>query len=252
MPVQPRGYDHDGARRRHRRVVLISLTVVVLVLLVTVASSLMVKEPDFEITSAKVTSISIPSHTLYMHLQLSVDNPNSIAAHLLSVEGDIMSAGEAIGDFITSEEVLVPAHSNFTVDVDVRIDNLPMPLPDPVLVLVGKARLRVWIVGITYPFEHSVPLTYSPDRVNQPPMARIDSQPVVRRAVEAEFDGSGSTDPDGLVVGWSWDFGDGYTAEGAVVKHAYRGPGTYDVVLTVVDQMGAAGTATASIRVMLL
>jgi len=252
MLVQPPGYDHDGARRRHRRVVLLSLSVVVLVLLVTVASSLLVKEPDFEIASVAITGISIPSRTLYMHVQMYVDNPNGISAHLLSVEGDIINAGQKIGDFYTYDEVLVPAHSNFTVDLDVRVDDLPMPLPDPVLVLAGKARLRVWIVGITYPFEHSVPLTYSPDRVNQPPEASIDSQPVVRRAVEAEFDGSGSTDPDGLVVGWSWDFGDGYTAEGAVVKHAYRGPGTYDVVLTVVDQMGAAGTATASIRVMLL
>ena len=252
MLVQPLGYDHDGARRRHRRVVLVSLFVVILVLLVTVGSSLMVKEPDFKIASAKVTGISIPSRTLYMHVQLSVDNPNSIAAHLLSVEGDIMNGGEAIGDFYTYEEVVVPAHSNFTVDLGVRVDNLPLPLSDPVLVLVGKARLRVWIVGITYPFEHSVPLTYSPDKVNQPPVARIDSQPVVRRAAEAEFDGSASTDPDGLVVGWSWDFGDGYSAEGAVVQHAYREPGSYEVVLTVVDQMGAADTATATIRVLLL
>lgn len=230
--------------------VLASLLVVVVVLTVTVASTVMVKEPDFQIASATIRYISIPSRTLYMHVQMYVDNPNGVSAHLLSIEGDILSAGEVIGDFYSYDEVIVPAHTNFTVDLDVRITDLPMPLPDPVLVLAGKARLRVWIVGITYPFEHTVPLTYSPDRVNQPPVASIASQSVVRRAAEAEFDGSASTDPDGLVVGWSWDFGDGYSAEGPLVLHAYRLPGSYDVVLTVVDQMGAADLATATIRVL--
>jgi hypothetical protein len=242
----------DVLRRRHRRRLAITALVVAMVLAVTGVSMVVVKQPDLEVTSATVQSISLPTHTLYLNVRVSVHNPNRLTAHLLSVEGDILSGTDAIGDFYSDEGADIAPYSNFTVDLDVRVNNVPLPLPDPDLVVAGKARLRVWIVGITYHFEHAIPLTQSTDRVNRPPVAAIDSQPVVRRAADAEFDGSRSYDPDGRVVGWSWDFGDGYAAEGEVVQHAYRRPGTYDVVLTVVDLMGATDSATATIRVLVL
>ena len=49
------------------------------------------------------------------------------------------------------------------------------------------------------------------------------------------FDGSGSTDSDGEVTAWDWNFGDGDTASGALVNHTYDAPGTYNVSLTVTD-----------------
>ncbi len=49
------------------------------------------------------------------------------------------------------------------------------------------------------------------------------------------FDASGSHDPDHDPLTFSWDFGDGATAEGARVTHRYAGAGDYRVVLTVTD-----------------
>ena len=54
------------------------------------------------------------------------------------------------------------------------------------------------------------------------------------------FDGQGSTDPDGNVTSWRFDFGDGTnatvtTADAARVKHAYAHGGEFAVVLTVID-----------------
>lgn len=57
-----------------------------------------------------------------------------------------------------------------------------------------------------------------------------------------------ATDPDGAVVGYSWDLGDGNTAEGPEVTHSYAA-GTYQVVLTVTDDEGATGTATTEVVV---
>lgn len=57
------------------------------------------------------------------------------------------------------------------------------------------------------------------------------------------FDGSASCDPDGSIVSWSWSFGDGATASGAVVQHTYTQAGTFDAVLTVTDDAAEAGTA---------
>ena len=53
------------------------------------------------------------------------------------------------------------------------------------------------------------------------------------------FDGSKSYDLDGTIVEYSWDFGDGCTAKGKIVTHAYTSPGTYTVRLRVRDERGA-------------
>ena len=239
------------ARRRRRRVLLAGI-VVISVLLANLAYVASIAEPGFDISSIAVSSISIPTHTLYLAVSISVNNDNGISAHLLSVDGDIVSAEKRIGTFSSEEDVSVPAYSNVSVDLYVQVSNVPMPLPDPVLVVKGKARLRAWIVGVTYHFEHSIPLTYSTDMVNRAPVATIQSQAVARRDTPVQFDGSTSYDPDGRVVGWNWDFGDGYTAEGTVVQHPFLTRGTFDVVLTVSDQMGATSKATWTIRVLIV
>jgi PKD repeat protein len=62
-------------------------------------------------------------------------------------------------------------------------------------------------------------------------------------------DGSSSTDPDGSIATYSWTFGDGGTETGATAVHAYAGPGTYDITLTVTDDSGGAATTTQSATV---
>jgi len=52
------------------------------------------------------------------------------------------------------------------------------------------------------------------------------------------FDGSMSYDPDGSIVEYLWDFGDGTSASGAIVEHTFTKRGTYDVTLTVRDDAG--------------
>lgn len=63
------------------------------------------------------------------------------------------------------------------------------------------------------------------------------------------FDGSGSSDPDGSVVSWSWDFGDGATGSGTAPSHEYAADGSYPVALTVTDDGGAESTVTHTVDV---
>jgi hypothetical protein len=65
------------------------------------------------------------------------------------------------------------------------------------------------------------------------------------------FDGTLSTDSDGSIVRYSWDFKDVYprTAEGATVTHRYNAPGVYYPVLTVTDNTGATGSTTVTVNV---
>jgi PKD repeat protein len=69
------------------------------------------------------------------------------------------------------------------------------------------------------------------------------------------FDGSGScpspdpcSSPDGI-VSYSWSFGDGDFASGAVVSHDYDAAGTYTVTLTVTNDRGRAASKTATISI---
>lgn len=63
------------------------------------------------------------------------------------------------------------------------------------------------------------------------------------------FDASASTDPDGDVLTYSWDFGDGSTGTGALVDHTYLGLGSYVATLTVSDGNGGSDQAVEIIEV---
>ncbi|WP_377644494.1 PKD domain-containing protein [Oryzobacter terrae] len=65
----------------------------------------------------------------------------------------------------------------------------------------------------------------------------------------ASVDGTGSTDPDGSVASYAWDFGDGGNGTGATASHTYATAGTYDVTLTVTDDRGGSATLTKPVTV---
>jgi len=63
------------------------------------------------------------------------------------------------------------------------------------------------------------------------------------------FDASTSFDPDGIIVSYLWDFGDGTTGAGAKPVHEYIRPGTYLVTLVITDNSGNAYTKQITINV---
>ncbi len=63
------------------------------------------------------------------------------------------------------------------------------------------------------------------------------------------FDGSGSTDSDGTIVSYAWDFGYSTRGSGETTSHIYTAAGTYTVTLTVTDNDGLIGSDTVEITV---
>jgi PKD repeat protein len=57
-----------------------------------------------------------------------------------------------------------------------------------------------------------------------------------------QFTGSGSYDPDGVIVSYGWDFGDGNNGSGIQPTHRYSKYGVYNVTLTVTDDDGSTDT----------
>jgi PKD repeat protein len=58
-----------------------------------------------------------------------------------------------------------------------------------------------------------------------------------------------STDADGTLASWSWNFGDGSASTARNPSHTFAGPGTYPVALSVTDNAGASQTKTVSVAV---
>ncbi|MHC4230880.1 MAG: PKD domain-containing protein, partial [Planctomycetota bacterium] len=89
-----------------------------------------------------------------------------------------------------------------------------------------------------------------PEPGNNPPTAAATANPTSGDApLTVSFDATGSSDPDGDSLSFSWDFGDGSQGSGAIVSHTYQGQGIYPAILTVDDGRGASDDVTATIAV---
>lgn len=62
-----------------------------------------------------------------------------------------------------------------------------------------------------------------------------------------DFDATSSSDSDGSVSDFAWDFGDGETGAGDMASHYYATAGPFTVTLTVTDDLGATGSTTDTV-----
>lgn len=87
--------------------------------------------------------------------------------------------------------------------------------------------------GVAFPDFQSVAIT-----PNQGPVASLKMS---RSGNGFAFDASASSDPDGHVTSFKWDFGDGQSqVGGAKLTHSFPRSGTYDVTVTAIDNEGCS------------
>ncbi len=88
------------------------------------------------------------------------------------------------------------------------------------------------------------------DPSNNNPIASFTASPSSGNApLTVTFNASASSDSDGSIVSYSWNFGDATTGSGVTVSHTYTVGATYTVVLTVADDDGVTGTASIPVIV---
>jgi PKD repeat protein len=85
---------------------------------------------------------------------------------------------------------------------------------------------------------------------NNPPIADAgDPYSGVAGTTLIQFDGTGSSDPDGDTLSFTWDFGDGNTATGEMPTHTYSTADNYIVELLVEDGRGGSASAVTSAEI---
>ena len=139
------------------------------------------------------------------------------AAAVLASNG--MTAGEIVG-YLTST-----GNYNYVDDSD---DGIKEPLLD-------ASTLVPRFVG------GEPPPPPPPPAENVAPTAALS---VSCQDLTCTFDASGSSDSDGTITSYAWNFGDGTTGSGESTTHSYTQPATYNVTLTVTDDDGAPDSAS--------
>ncbi len=86
---------------------------------------------------------------------------------------------------------------------------------------------------------------------NQPPLANASATPTSGSApLTVAFSSAGSSDPDGTIVGYHWDFGDAVgSANVANLSYTYSYAGTYTATLTVTDNNNVSSSDSVVINV---
>ena len=89
--------------------------------------------------------------------------------------------------------------------------------------------------------------------VDAPAAAFTTSPSTPAPGSSATFDASGSTDPEGTITDYSWNFGDGSPVQDAgataAVQHTYATRGTYNATLTVTNSFGQTSTTTRTVTI---
>ena len=99
--------------------------------------------------------------------------------------------------------------------------------------------------GATHSVSRAITVA-APTPANTPPTAAFTH---TAAGLAASFDGSTSSDADGTIASYAWDFGDGGTATGVRASRTYAAAGTYTVKLTVTDNAGATNVVSRAVTV---
>ncbi len=119
-----------------------------------------------------------------------------------------------------------------------------------------------WLTGINYtysnngivltkvPSGHSYVDIYFKSNDQNSPVAKFTVNKLIAGVRDnITFDASGSFDPDGKIVSYVWDFGEGNYGGTLKISHSYQQEGIYTVILTVIDNNDLINRASQKITV---
>lgn len=155
---------------------------------------------------------------------------------------------------VTSDTVVT--FTNRSSDPDNRIVNLTWEFPDGTKSYARNPSHRFEAPGnapVTLTVVDELGASASITKLlivrNAPPVADFTFDPVQPQSQVPIRFLDNSSDRDGNIVEWSWDFGDGNTGTGSSPLHSYARPGVYTVTLLVKDDKGDEGSTSERVSV---
>jgi len=188
----------------------------------------------------------------FLYDGVNVNNLGTLAGGSSSGAFDINEFNVVVGTAQTST-----GYHAFIWDASAGMLDLNDLTGDPNWVLVSAVAVNnagdIVGTGVLNGQTHGFLLTNGlpPETPNEPPVAVATSNLSSGKVpLPVAFNGSGSSDPDGTIVSYAWDFGDGAgTSQEADPTYTYSAAGTYIAALTVTDNGGLTATATLDITV---
>lgn len=158
----------------------------------------------------------------------------------------VVGTSETLVDTTKVYHAFIWDETNGVVD----LNNMPMPAG---WILTSAAAINdngdIVGTGTFNGVSHGFMLTTGAT-TNQPPVAVATADVYSGRApLVVNFDASSSTDPDGSIVNYLWDFMDGTTSTEMNPTHEFTSRGTYLVTLTVTDEQGLQASNALKITV---
>ena len=204
-------------------------------------------------------------------LQATIISGHDIAVTEVSVDRTVVNPGSQVQISAVVKNNGVNAET-FTVTVtagDYASGTITIRIITGVALTPGETRTvdATWTTTSVLPrtYEITVGVTILPGETNTGDNTMTKSQAVrVNAAPSADysyapsapttgasisFDASSSSDTDGTVASYSWNFGDGTTATGRTASHTFQSAGTYTVVLAVTDNDGGERTIEKTVTV---
>jgi PKD repeat protein len=175
-------------------------------------------------------------------------NPDSVAVFAAQRSSDSALTVMVISKYLSGNTPVSIALNNFTSAGTAQVYQLTSA---NAITRLSDLSFSGSTASFTAPAQSVTLLVLPFGTPNQPPVANASATPTSGAApLTVNFSSAGSSDPDGSIASYSWNFGDGTAASSsASPSHVYQNAGNYTAVLTVTDNGGATGTAQVAITV---
>ncbi|HOZ21535.1 MAG TPA: PKD domain-containing protein [bacterium] len=200
-------------------------------------------------TGSRVAHL-FPEQTTYQALLIVSDNSGEVGNSVyerFSVKVNKPPLAKAAADLITAPLKAVVLDGSASSDQDGRLTAFNWTFGDGHSAAGSKTthayeRPGTYTATLRIEDDSDSPCNFATDElkvwVNAPPVAAAGEDTRGALGQELTFSGEKSSDSDGELTAWVWDFGDGGKASGKLVRHAWMSPGLYRVRLAVTDNAG--------------
>ncbi len=210
-----------------------------------------------------LNAVTVPNGTASLHYRVRFSAPGIYRVWLRlrapDANANVVHVGLDGQPLAGSDRISRPAGVTFgwtRSTLDGRAASLVVPTPGEHTIDVWLAKDGLLLDKLFLTRSTMAPVGEGPPEsprdgtsANRPPVARLQRSAVSGSPLSVRFDGSSSSDPDGVLAGVMWNFGDATTASGPMTEHTYARAGTYLVTLTVTDDRGARAVAASEATV---